>query len=182
MNSDHVKASVASYFRYKRQCPIIAFERGITGASNPDILVVTKNRKLVEIEVKVNIYDLKNDIKKRVWAHRNVLPNSMPYQFYYAVPTKLHNKALVIIEEWNKEGKIAGKTGLIAVRDKRNIGWNDVYVIKKAPINKACKKLTLRQMVKMVYNQSATLSSYAVKFAKQSLNTPDKPIPPKGIE
>jgi len=56
------KWSVASYFRYTRQCPLIAFEADSQldsyRDSQADILVVDKKRLLTEIEVKISIADL----------------------------------------------------------------------------------------------------------------------------
>jgi len=169
MKSSHVKASVACYFRYTRQFPLVTFERSFKEYFiKPDILVVTKNRKLIEVEVKVSLSDLKNDIKKRGWVLRQKYPDlyMMPYQFYYAVPSPLKDKAIEIIKGWKDDGYMNGDAGLICVLDKDNLGYNDVFVAIKAPINKEALTLSLKNVVKMVKDQTGTLCSCAVKIAK----------------
>ena len=169
MNSNHVKASIVSCFRYKRQFPLVIFERSLKEYFfKPDILVVDKARNVIEIEVKVSIADLKNDLKKTVWKYRNKLPDlyKMPYQFYYAVPEDIKDKTLEIIKEWEKDGIINGQAGLLCVIDKQNIGFEDVIVVKKSKINNIIKKINIRDVIKMVKHQSGTLCSCAVKIAK----------------
>ena len=176
MNSTYVKAAVSCYFRYKRQCPLICYERGIDNyISNPDVLVIDSKRHLIEIEVKVALSDLKNDCKKRIWVLRNNEKDDkvkslyeMPYQFYYAVPTKLKEKALKILEEWKLAGKKEGKTGLLVVRRSLPslIGLDDVYVAKRAPINKKSGRLSLKNIVIMARHQSGTLCSLSKGLAR----------------
>jgi len=170
LNSSYIKASVACYFRYNRQYPIVSFERGYdyAGTYNPDILVINNKRYPIEIEVKVSLSDFKNDINKRIWNLREIVPDHypMPYQFYYAVPYKLKDKVLPILDLWKNDGKIYGNVGLLIIEEKRKIGFNDLYVERKAPINKSCKRLTVKQVVKMVKNQSGTLCSMMIQIAK----------------
>ena len=85
MNSSYIKACVACYFRYKRQCVIVSFERPINNyLSKPDVFAVDKSRRLIEVEVKITMADFRNDIKKRIWNYRERLSDlyPMPYQFY----------------------------------------------------------------------------------------------------
>lgn len=175
MNSDYVKASVACYFRYQKQCPIICFERNIDNyMSTPDVLAIDKQRRLIEVEVKVSMSDLKNDAKKRIWKFREIIGDksfyAVPYQFYYAVPYEIQDKALEIIKGWKKEGKECGKAGLLVVhqRSPKQIGLKDVHCEHRAPINKAAKKLTIKQTIIMARNQSGTLCSMAVHKARHS--------------
>jgi len=176
MDSTHVKASVASYFRYKRQCPLICFERTSKTYDfySPDILVVRKDRKIIEVEVKVSISDLKNDCKKRIWVFRKAVPDihPMPYQFYYAVPYKLREKALKVIGEWKDE--VYGKVGLLYVIDKKRIGMDDVTCFQKAPTNKTSPRLSIKEILTMTRNQSGTICSLSVALAKlQKKNVDD---------
>jgi len=168
MNSTHVKASVACYFRYIRQYPVVSFERSLKYTYNPDILAINKDRKLIEAEVKISVSDMKNDAKKRIWNLRTKVPSlyPMPYQFYYAVPHDIKDKALSIIEEWKQKGKLCGNTGLMVVDDKVNIGFNDITIIKKSPINKKSPKLNIKEVIQMVKHQSGSLCSAMVMLAK----------------
>ena len=68
IRAEQIKAAVASYYRYERQCPVVAFETNsqLEGWAGElaDVLVLDKNRQLIEIEVKLSISDLKRDVKK----------------------------------------------------------------------------------------------------------------------
>jgi len=183
MNSARIKACVACYFRYKRQCNLVSFERPInTYFSKPDIFVINKQRRLIEIEVKISMADFKNDIKKRIWGYRDKMPNlyPMPHQFYYAVPKSLEEKSRALLQSWKEESNIYGKVGLLVVKEHNNrslLGYNDVYVSITAPTNKSSKKIPVKDLITMVKNQSATLCSEALKNAK--LDMVKKPKKPK---
>jgi hypothetical protein len=111
----------------------------------------------------------------------------MPYQFYYAVPHTLKDKALIVIDKWKEENRIQGNVGLISVSESLRIGVEDSYVVRKSPINKEAPRLTVKEMVKMVSHQSGTLCSSAIRVAKmknelkvlKDLNKPQKPKKPK---
>jgi hypothetical protein len=69
INSDQIKAIIASYWRYIRQCPVIALEvnsnlSSYSGEETADVLAVDKLRYLIETEVKVSLADLRRDIEK----------------------------------------------------------------------------------------------------------------------
>jgi len=119
---------------------------------------------------------MKNDANKRIWNMRTKYPDMypMPFQFYYAVPYKMKDKALFILDEWQKQNHICGKTGLLGVFEQKPhlIGLKDVTVIRRAPINKEAKKLSVKDTITMAKNQSGTLCSMAVHQARQQL--PDK--------
>ena len=185
LKSSRVKACVACYFRYKRQCTLVSFERPINNYfSKPDVFVVNKNRKLIEIEVKVSIADFRNDIRKRIWNMREKFPQlyPMPHQFYYAVPKSLEEKSRALLKEWKGDDKIYGQVGLLVVKDHDNLkllGYDDVYVSVTAPTNKNAKRLSVKDTITMVKNQSATLCSEAIKMAKfQIPKQPVAPVPP----
>jgi len=73
VTADQVKAVIAAYWRYVRQCPVIALEvdsnLNTFVGERADVLAVDKDRFLVETEVKLNLADLKRDAKKR--KHRD---------------------------------------------------------------------------------------------------------------
>lgn len=180
MNSLYVKASVACYFRYTRQNPIVAFERSLENYhhNNPDILTINEQRYLIEIEVKVSISDMKNDALKSTWNKRTKCPDlySMPYQFYYAVPEELKDKAITILNQWNQENKLCGKTGLLTITEaskSKYLGSDNVTITRKAPINKLAKRLSVKQVIQMVKHQTGTLCSLAVSEAKNQLPNKD---------
>jgi len=171
VNSSHVRASIACHFRYTRQCPVIIFERApgtLWVTYKPDLIAIRKDRKVIEVEIKVSLSDLKNDINKRHWKLREISPKSfpMPYMFYYGVPYEMKDKALEVIDGWKKDGKLCGKAGLLCVIEKENIGFKDVICERKAPLNKAALKPSIRDIISIVKHQTGTLCSLSIKVAK----------------
>ena len=65
VKGDSIKASVAAYWRYTRQCPLVAFESSSMlewgFAEQADVLAVDKGRYLIETEIKVSISDFRKD-------------------------------------------------------------------------------------------------------------------------
>ena len=101
ITSDQIKAIVASYWRYVRQCPVIALEvdcnlNSYSLDERADVLAVDKNRYLIETEVKANLADLKRDAKKR--KHRDFQDNRrcVARHFYFAVPKDIANEVKLI--------------------------------------------------------------------------------------
>ena len=161
MTAKYIRAKVAAYLRYERQYPIIAFERGFDYHSRPDILAVTTARFLVEVEVKTSLADFRNDAKKYKWRlyesssryHRE----QRPRQFYFAVPGKLKEKVLKELPEG---------AGLLEVTDTPGLACK-VWAVRKAPVNRNAKRLSLRDLIKMVRSQTGTMVTLALKEAKQ---------------
>lgn len=112
------------YFRFKRRYQFIATE---VGRFNSDILI-SNGEKILEIEVKISISDLKNEIKKKKHAiyasptpyYKKFIPN----YFLFAVPESLIDKSLTLIKE---------NDGLISVFEKPIVSKHDLYckIIKK---------------------------------------------------
>lgn len=100
MNSDYVKMCVANYFRYARGCPVVTLEyhHYRDGGVQPDVLVLDKQNRPIEIEVKISVSDFRADAKKPIWTHRD-MGNRWPYQFYYAVPVELEAKVKPLLRD-----------------------------------------------------------------------------------
>ena len=148
MTSDVIKANVAYYFRYKRQCPVIVFERGLSYMDIPDVLILSQDRRLIEVEVKVSVSDFRNDAKKRKhnpYWQSHFFPRK---QKYYCVPQTMADKIKDLVpQDW----------GLMQMWETTVID-----VLKKAPINKDASRLAIRQVEEMVRHQTATLISEAL--------------------
>ncbi|WP_339007577.1 MmcB family DNA repair protein [Fusobacterium animalis] len=91
-----------------------------------DMLIVTKNQYLTEVEIKISLSDLKADFKKK---HRHKDKNIK--NFYYAFPAEMKEKALELIP---KECGI-----LIAVEKKCSIPCRKIECYRKPKINKEAK-------------------------------------------
>ena len=157
ITSDQIKAIVASYWRYIKQCPVIALEvnsnlSSYSGEEMADVLAVDKNRFLVETEVKVSLADLRRDIEKD--KHRSFSRGTCAARyFYFAVPQSLANVARLICDELYPYAGVLGVDGL----DEYGVA------IYRKPQPLAGKKLTYPQALRIVFNQSSTVCRLAKK-------------------
>ena len=152
MNSDQIKAVIASYWRYVRQYPVVALETDPNlhafAGELADVIAVSKDRYLVETEVKINLADLRRDVKKL--KHKDYSGgrgNYIARYFYFAVPRDIANDAKVICEELYPYAGILGTNGLSEY---------DVVVYRN-PKLLAGKRLTFPQVLRLVYSQSGTV-------------------------
>ena len=95
-----------------------------------DMLIVTKNRYLTEVEIKISLSDLKADFKKKHQHKDENIKN-----FYYAFPEEMKEKAIELIPE---EAGI-----LIAVKKHLNSGYEyrEIECYRKPKINKEAKPI-----------------------------------------
>ncbi|GAJ06471.1 unnamed protein product [marine sediment metagenome] len=159
MNSEQLKAIITSYWRYVMQCPVVALEVSSSLSSysddeRADILVVNKNRLLIETEVKVSLGDLRKDRKKsKHLAFRNGGTRYPARYFYFAVPREIANAAKIICDDFFPYAGILGSDG------SNELG---VLLYRTAkPL--AGKKLTFPQALRMAFGQSATVCRLANK-------------------
>jgi hypothetical protein len=109
INSLEIKYALMYYFRFKRQW-LCASE-----CLNNDVMVIT-NKDIIEVEIKINKYDLwKGEEKKNKHKYYKDINNSywryyrksIPNKFYICVPMDLEKEA----ENWIKN--INNKYGII---------------------------------------------------------------------
>lgn len=93
-----------------------------------DMLVVTKNRYLTEVEIKISLSDLKADFKKEHQHKDRNIKN-----FYYAFPAEMKEKAIELIPE---EAGI-----LIVVKKECGIPYRKIECYRKPKINKEAKPI-----------------------------------------
>ena len=93
-----------------------------------DMLIVTKNYYLTEVEIKISLSDLKADFKKKHQHKDENIKN-----FYYAFPEEMKEKALKLIP---KECGI-----LIAVKKECGISYRKIECYRKPKINKEAKPI-----------------------------------------
>ena len=95
-----------------------------------DMLIVTKNHYLTEVEIKISLSDLKADFKKKHQHKDENIKN-----FYYAFPAEMKEKAIELIPE---EAGI-----LIAIKKHLNSGYEyrDIECYRKPKINKEAKPI-----------------------------------------
>lgn len=154
ITSETIKAAVATYFRYQRQCPIIAFEvdsQVHSWMGEPaDILVVNNDRHLLEVEVKISLTDLRHDAKKRKHESFRLRHTPTTY-FYFAVPREIANKAKPICDDLFPYAGIIGTDGGYDV---------EIYRVPKAM---CLKKLDYTNIFRLIRGQSGTVCRLAGK-------------------
>lgn len=157
MNADKMKAIIASYWRYVRQCPMVALEancqlEAFNDGGQADILAINKDGFLIETEIKVSLDDFRRDRNKI--KHRHLKENDGRWPtayFYFAVPYVIANKVGMLCEQLYPYAGVLGTRG----GDE-----NDVEVYRQ-PRVRATKKLTLLQVTRMARERSATLCRLA---------------------
>ena len=156
-----IKASVAAYWRYIRQYPFVALEascrlEAFADGGQADVLVISKSRYLIEVEVKLSIADLRRDREKL--KHRNFRDGLVQYPtrlFYFAVPKEIANKVAVLCANLYPYAGVIGSNG----RDEYDIEfYRDAHVLWGT-------KLTFPQILRMAREQSATVCRLARKLA-----------------
>jgi len=157
MTSDQIKAVITSYWRYVRQCPVIALEvnanlGSYSGEEVADVLAVGKNRYLIETEVKVTLADLKRDArKKKHRGFREGRGSCVAHSFYFAVPKDIANSAKLLCDDLFPYAGILGTNGL----DEYGV---EIY---RNPKPLAGKRLTYSQALRLIFGQSSTVCRLA---------------------
>jgi len=161
ITSDYLKAVVASWLRYEKQCVLVTMERGLDWRRNPDVFGVNKTRTTIEVEVKISFHDFKSDFKKK---HRLHIPNQMYYMVHPSIVEKVQASGLLTTE------------GLLTVNPESNHYYTNLhYLLLLKPARKThSKKLGIRQLVELVKAQTGTL----VKLASQNVHLERRTAPP----
>lgn len=165
-NSKTLRAICAAWLRYTKQCPIVTFERGLNHFDRPDVLAVTDDRRLIEIEIKISFSDFKADAKKDKWRRQKRGFTVVPAYFYYCVTEEIAPKVLPLLPDgaglivpllgWSRNQRIMNP----------NTGLPDLKSLRKA--SRAHEtKLSQRQIWDMVRNQSGTICGMSAHIALQ---------------
>jgi len=169
-----LRACAVEFLRYQRDCKMVCLERSPfliehkrrngqvsveQDPCNPDVVGVTEARRVVEIEIKRTFSDFKKNREKTSMFRRQFL-NIMPSQFYFLVPPNLVAKVEPLLEQ---------KEGLLTTMTHHRSAYTNMPVlriVKDASVMRDSRRLTLREMVRMVMHQTGTLSSALVKVAR----------------
>lgn len=163
VTADSIKASVAAYWRYIRQYPFVALEascrlESFNDGGQADVLVITKDRLLIEVEVKLSIDDVRRDrnkLKHRSFRDFSQYFSYPTHYFYFAVPKELANKVAIICAQLYTYAGVLGCDGQ---------GQYDVSVYKE-PKALPGGKLSFVQILRMSREQSATICRLARDLA-----------------
>ena len=158
MTADQIKAVIAAYWRYVRQCPVIALEvnsnlSAYSGEERADVMAVDKNRYLIETEVKITLADLRRDAKKSKHQDFQDYRLCVARYFYFAVPRDIANDAKLICADLYPYAGVLGVDGT----DEYGV---EIYRNAKTL---AGKKLAYPQVLRIIFNQSSTVCRLAKK-------------------
>jgi hypothetical protein len=160
ITSHTIKAAVASYWRYTRQCGIVAFESRTHfhwGGELADILVVTSTGPIV-IEVKTSLSDFKRDRFKMCHKFLSGADHASVREFFFAVPQDLANEISLLC------GQLYPYAGVLGCNGPHDY---NVEVHRKAK-RFECSPLKPEQVQDITRSQTATLCRLAVKVAEQA--------------
>jgi len=175
--ADELKILVMSYWRFSRNCPIVASEYNYGDA---DVLAVTSAGMRIETEVKVSLADLKRDgAKTKHFAMQRELglvqdrPSRYPFMkaatrshyFYFAVPETLKEKALEIV---TAKYPYAGLLVVKPIDPEVNPSYHPpVYSARKAHQFRSKPKLTYDQTMDVVKGMSTTLCHLGMELIQK---------------
>jgi hypothetical protein len=184
IDSATIKATIAAYWRFQRQCNLVAFEAPDTLVvydAPADVLAVNGRRFLIETEVKVSISDLRADRSKPKHEYfRKILgsdykqikknyfggtqynePGERPVRyFYFAIPKEIANETRLICDQLYPYAGVLGTDGY------NNGQSTDVTVYKQADLLPG-EKLGWSHIRVMIRSQSATVCRLSQKLAEE---------------
>ena len=166
INANAIKAAVVSYWRYSRQCPIIALEasarlQAFNDGGQADVLAVNNDRLLIETEVKLDMGDFRRDREKPKHSRLRANDGSYPTSYFYlAVPREIANRVCLVCDQIYPYAGVLGVDGL---------SEQNAYMYREAKRLKG-GKLTLLQTTRMAKAQSATLCRLARALALRDGN------------
>jgi len=148
VTADDIKAVVCCYWRFVRQCPLVATETTVGGYGfstefPPDVMAVSKNGFLIETEVKVSIADLRREITKQkyrvTWGLDGLSPRyqfpakySAAKFFYFAVPSAIVERAKPVLRELYPGAGLLEVEDLNPAQYKSVIRWLPVAIRPRA--------------------------------------------------
>ena len=164
---DIIKLATLAYWRYGRGHVVGAIE-----CNGADVKTMTRSLMVAETEVKVSIADMRREVKTKRYKHEAFnglrIPsyyNTRVNYFYFVVPERLKDKALVVVKE------LYPYAGLLVCRGKlRSIYgyWGEpsnIYSLKPAK-RMARDKPDMDEIVRMGYAASNTALRYGEKLVQ----------------
>lgn len=165
MSATYLRACAAQWLRYDRSMPIVTFERGIKEYHGydaaPDVLAMTNRRQLIEVEIKVSWSDFKANFKKRIHWMQRMGVYKKPFEYWFLVPphlgARVNDSDLLTCEGVLTTGEVPRGT---------YTGFPEIMVLRKPVVNKKAPRLYIKQITKMVKNQSGSLVTMLVSEAR----------------
>lgn len=151
-----------NWLRYEQGCHLITFERTpLETESRPDVLGMLRNRQLVEIEIKVDLADLRRDASKK---HRRLVaqdiqrpaPGTANY-VYFLVPEEMVGTALE--ETPTHCGVLSPNHGI-----RHGVTGMPTMAVHRKAIQLHERRLSLRETLLMTKHMSGAMCSLATEL------------------
>lgn len=127
------------WLRFEKRCRVALFERSPRPmCGQPDVLGITDNRYLLEIEVKRSLSDFRANEKKFHILNRELYLPRWPKRFWFLVPPELAERVRPMLPDY--AGLLRGPTS-----DE----VQQLVCVQQAPVNKASEPLTTKEMVRL---------------------------------
>jgi len=142
-----------SWLRFEKRCPVALFGRSPRHSNGlPDVMGITRDRYLYEIEIKRSVSDFKANAKKPFHMSRNIAGDTKrhPALFWFLTPAELTEKVLPLVPGW---------AGLLRGPLPNDV--QGVFMVKKAPRNKLSQRLCTRECVQLAHCMANQIYSFA---------------------
>lgn len=148
----NLELSAMHWLWIEKNCQVVLEQRSPRyGLGDPDVLGVTKDRHLIEIEIKRSAGDFRADFKKPHRINQALNSQTLPRQFYYLMPKDLAEKL---------KDQIPSHAGLMQCK----FDCGDIEVVKVAPVNRAAPKLNIKEVIRLARQMAAHTMGYAWKL------------------
>jgi hypothetical protein len=141
--TNKIKGALLYYFNFEKQALLACTELYTVHNSIADVIILTKNNLIIEVEVKISIADLKHELKKGriVYSYDNNIVKSSfinkheiintnvyeyPNKYYFCVPSFMLKETLEFSEKLNS------KYGVLCFDENKNKVYKTISVKKKA--------------------------------------------------
>lgn len=167
INAGEMKILLMCYWRFTRQCPLVAMEFDYGYA---DVIALSgKGRIIHETEIKMSIADMKADRRKPKHHPRNLfgkdITRNWANYFYFAVPEGIKEKALKVCRE------LFPYAGLLVVGDYETYLKNNDKPFTSPPITQLrdpqylqVERISEKRLFRLVKGMSNNLCSNAYQL------------------
>lgn len=149
------------WLAFEKRCHAVLFERTPDQrfGYRPDVIGLTRDRYLLEVEIKRTVHDFRANSKKAHIRTRDIQLDRWPRQFWFLVPSDILDQVRPLCPKW---------AGLASLYD----GYN-LMVVVPAPANPGARRLSTKQLARMFHLLSNQLM--ACEGMWRSKNLPWEP-------
>jgi len=144
-NATHLEILAAKHFGFRQNLIVPNVSFGFDLSYEADLIVVRPSRRAIEIEIKVSIYDLRADLKKKKFQYP-----SRFHQFYYLIPQEMEKYKDEILNIINPNAGLMISKSKIRMHDNGYASnFKFIEIIRPAKINKNARKISDKEYLKL---------------------------------